>query len=54
MLSLARRRNMSDEGLESLSLRIIKHYPPRTTSETSKVIEALKKMNQREAVCARL
>ena len=50
MRSLARTRNMSDEGLEQLSNRIIKHYPPRTTSETNKVVEALKSMNRRERV----
>lgn len=48
MRSLAARRGMSDEGLEQLAARIIKHYPPRTTSETNKVIEALKSMNRRE------
>lgn len=54
MHSLARRRNISEEGLAELSQRVIKHFPPRTTSETNKVIEALKAMNNREAVCARL
>jgi hypothetical protein len=49
MRSLARTRNMSDEGLEQLSLRIIKHYPPRTTAETNKVVEALKAMNRRNS-----
>jgi hypothetical protein len=49
MRSLARTRSMSDEGLEQLSTRIIKHYPPRTTAETNKVIEALKAMNRRES-----
>ena len=47
MRSLARTRKMSDEGLEQLATRICKHYPPRTTSETNKVIEALKAMNRR-------
>lgn len=50
MHSLARQRGMSDEGLEQLSNRIIKHFPPRTTSETNKVIEAIKAMNRREHV----
>jgi hypothetical protein len=50
MRGLARTRNMSDEGLEQLSTRIIKHYPPRTTAETNKVIEALKAMNRRDAL----
>jgi hypothetical protein len=49
MRDLARQRNMSDEGLSDLAKRIIKHYPPRTTSETNKVIEALKSMNRRDA-----
>lgn len=50
MRSLAHTRNMSDEGLEQLSKRIIKHYPPRTTIETNKVVEALKAMNRRDNV----
>jgi hypothetical protein len=52
MRSLARRREMSDEGLEQLSIRQCGHYPPRTTSETNSVVEALKAMNKREAVWA--
>lgn len=52
MRSLARRRNMSDEGLEQLSRRQCGHYPPRTTSETNSVVEALKAMNKREGVWA--
>ncbi len=52
MHSLARRRNMSEEGLAELSQRVIKHCPPRTTAETNKVIEALKAMNRRETVWA--
>jgi hypothetical protein len=50
MYSLARTRHMSDEGLEKLSRRVCKKYPPQTTSETNKVIEALKAMNRREHV----
>ena len=50
MHGLARNRGMSEEGLAQLAERIIKHYPPRTTSETNKVIEALKSMNRRERV----
>lgn len=37
----------TDEGLESLSLRIIKAKKPRTSKECSKVIEAIKSMNRR-------
>lgn len=50
MRSLARQRGMSDEGLEQLARRICKCYPPRTTSDTNKVIEALKAMNRRAYV----
>lgn len=50
MRSLARHRNMSDEGLEQLSRRMVGHFPPRTTVDTSKVVEALKAMNRREAL----
>lgn len=52
MRSLARRREMSEEGLEQLSIRQCGHYPPRTTTETNSVVEALKAMNKRERVCA--
>ncbi|MBX7170175.1 MAG: hypothetical protein K1X72_04405 [Pyrinomonadaceae bacterium] len=38
----------TDEGLEQLSLNIIKVKKPRTTKECSKVIEAIKSMNSRE------
>ncbi len=48
MRSLAHTRGMSDAGLESLCNRMLKHYPPRTTAETNKVIEALKAMNARD------
>jgi len=50
MYSLARTRGMSDEGLEQLARRICKCFPPRTTSDTNKVIEALKAMNRRDHV----
>jgi hypothetical protein len=50
MHSLARQRGMSNEGLERLSTRVCKCYPPRTTSDTNKVIEAIKAMNRREHV----
>ena len=52
MRSLARQRDMSDAGLEQLSRRQCGHYPPRTTSETNSVVEALKAMNKREGVWA--
>ena len=39
----------TDEGLEALTLRIIKVTKPRTTKECSKVIEAIKSMNSRPA-----
>ncbi len=48
MRSLAGARGMSDEGLESLTRRIIKCSQPRTTKEANKVIEALKAMNRRD------
>jgi hypothetical protein len=48
MRSLATRRGMNEETLAALSNRIVKHYPPRTTSDTNKVIEALKAMSRRE------
>jgi phage gp16-like protein len=47
MRSLANHRGMTEDGLRQLSTRIVKHFPPRTTSETNKVIEALKAMNKR-------
>lgn len=50
MRSLARHRNMSDEGLERLSIRQCGHYPPRTTADANKVIEALRAMNRREGL----
>lgn len=40
-------KERTDEGLEALSLRIIKVKKPRTTKECSKVIEAIKSMNSR-------
>lgn len=49
MRSLAARRGMSEEGLSALATRIVKHFPPRTTAETNKVVEALKAMNARDA-----
>lgn len=49
MYRLADRRNMTIAGLTSLANKIIKHFPPRTTTETNKVIEAIKAMNRRDA-----
>jgi hypothetical protein len=36
-----------DSGLAALATRILKHYPPLTTAEYGKVIEAVKSMNKR-------
>lgn len=50
MESLARQRGIGDDGLEKLCRRMLKGNPrPRTTSETNKIIEALKAMNARDA-----
>lgn len=49
MYSLAAGRNMSSDGLERMGMRMIKHWPPRTTEETNKIVEALKAMNHRDA-----
>jgi hypothetical protein len=49
MSNLARARCMTLEGLERLGRRMIKHWPPRTTSETNKIIEAIKAMDARDA-----
>lgn len=45
---LAEARGMSPSGLASLGVRMLKHWPPRTTAEANKVIEALKAMNARD------
>jgi benzoyl-CoA reductase/2-hydroxyglutaryl-CoA dehydratase subunit BcrC/BadD/HgdB len=45
---LADGRNMSEEGLQNLCRRMIGHPRPITTSETNKVIEAIKAMNARD------
>lgn len=39
--------NISEAGLESMGNRMLKHWPPRTTAETNKIIEALKSMAER-------
>lgn len=49
MWKLARERGMTDDGLASLCWKMLGHSKPRTTKETSKVIEALKAMNKRDA-----
>lgn len=41
---LAKQRNMSTEGLESLCMKVIKKKRPTTTKEANKVTEALKAM----------
>lgn len=48
MLALAASRNMSTEGLQALGYRMLRHWPPRTTAETNKIIEALKAMIARD------
>lgn len=48
MYTLAANRGMTIGGLTSLAERMIKHFPPHTTSETNKVIEALKAMDARD------
>jgi hypothetical protein len=48
MYRLADGRNMTLDGLRKLSERMIKHFPPRTTAETNKIVEALKAMNARD------
>lgn len=47
---LAAKRNMSDEGLDRLCMRVIKEtMPPSTTKKGNKIVEALKAMNKRTA-----
>jgi hypothetical protein len=46
---LARQRSLSEAGLASLAGRMHLHYPPRTTAETNKLIEALKAIIGRAA-----
>ncbi|HZT60981.1 MAG TPA: phage protein GemA/Gp16 family protein [Pyrinomonadaceae bacterium] len=46
---LARQRNMSEEGLARIAERMRLPYPPRTTADTNKLVEALKSMNRRGA-----
>ncbi len=49
---LARLRNMTPEGLERMGTRMLKHWPPRTTEDGNKIIEALKAMNKRDGITA--
>jgi hypothetical protein len=49
MYDLASRRNMSEDGLASLAARMNLSFPPRTTADTNKFVEALKAMNRRAA-----
>jgi hypothetical protein len=49
MKDLAAGRGITDEGLKNLCRRMIGHPNPLTTSETNKVIEAIKAMNARDA-----
>jgi hypothetical protein len=49
MKDLADKRNMSQIGLASLCMRIIKRSAPTTTAQCNKVIEALKSMNARDS-----
>lgn len=46
---LADGRGITEEGLQNLCRRMLGHYRPLTTSETNKVIEAIKAMNARDA-----
>ncbi len=46
---LAARRNMSEAGLASLCMRVIKRPAPLTTAQGNKIVEALKAMNARDS-----
>ena len=46
---LAAGRGITDDGLKKLSTTMIKKPVPRTTAEVSKLIEAIKAMNKRDA-----
>lgn len=48
MHGLARHRGIGDEGLAALAERMNVPYPPRTTADTNKLVEALKAMNRRD------
>lgn len=49
MKDLAAKRNMTEDGLERLCRRMLDKPAPRTTSDTNKIIEAIKAMNKRDA-----
>lgn len=48
-LALTRWGANAEQGLQSLSQRMLKKPKPRTTSEANKLIEAIKAMNARDA-----
>ena len=48
MYDLARRRNLSKDRLAHLAARMNVSFPPRTTADTNKLVEALKAMNRRD------
>lgn len=47
---LARLRGMTPEGVEKLATRMRLPWPPRTTAEGNKIVEALKAMNKRDGL----
>jgi hypothetical protein len=47
---LARLRNMTPEGVAKLATRMNLPYPPRTTEQGNKIVEALKAMNKRDGI----
>lgn len=49
MRDLAARRGIGEEGLAKIAARMHVAYPPLTTSDTNKLVEALKDMIRRDA-----
>lgn len=47
---LAKLRNMTPEGVAKLARRMNLPYPPRTTEQGNKIVEALKAMNARDGI----
>lgn len=47
---LARLRGMTPEGVEKLATRMHVPWPPRTTEQGNKIVEALKAMNKRDGL----
>lgn len=47
---LAALRNMGDEGIAKLAERMHLPWPPNTTEQGNKLVEALKSMNQRDGL----